>query len=192
MSAGLKLIAGLGNPGVQYQKTRHNAGFWFVDGIADRLNVDFRPEAAFQGELARLEYGGNTVLLLKPATYMNHSGRSVGSVLRYFKINPAEMLVAHDELEFLPGVVRLKVAGGHGGHNGIRDIIAQTGSADFARLRIGIGRPPDKSRVSQYVLENPGKTEAGQIAAAIDRVMDHAEAMLDGHIQKVMNSLNAV
>jgi PTH1 family peptidyl-tRNA hydrolase len=102
------------------------------------------------------------------------------------------MLVAHDELEFLPGVVRLKVAGGHGGHNGIRDIIAQTGSADFARLRIGIGRPPDKSRVSQYVLENPGKTEAGQIAAAIDRVMDHAEAMLDGHIQKVMNSLNAV
>jgi len=192
VSAGLKLIAGLGNPGVQYQKTRHNAGFWFVDGIADRLNVDFRPEAAFQGELARLEYGGNTVLLLKPATYMNHSGRSVGSVLRYFKINPAEMLVAHDELEFLPGVVRLKVAGGHGGHNGIRDIIAQTGSADFARLRIGIGRPPDKSRVSQYVLENPGKTEAGQIAAAIDRVMDHAEAMLDGHIQKVMNSLNAV
>ncbi len=192
MSAGLRLIAGLGNPGVQYEKTRHNAGFWFVDGIADRLNVDFRPEAAFQGELARLEYGGNTVLLLKPATYMNHSGRSVGSVLRYFKINPAEMLVAHDELEFLPGVVRLKVAGGHGGHNGIRDIIAQTGSADFARLRIGIGRPPDKSRVSQYVLENPGKTEAGQIAAAIDRVMDHAEAMLDGHIQKVMNSLNAV
>ncbi len=192
MSAGLRLIAGLGNPGVQYEKTRHNAGFWFVDGIADRLNVHFRPEAAFQGELARLEYGGNTVLLLKPATYMNHSGRSVGSVLRYFKINPAEMLVAHDELEFLPGVVRLKVAGGHGGHNGIRDIIAQTGSADFARLRIGIGRPPDKSRVSQYVLENPGKTEAGQIAAAIDRVMDHAEAMLDGHIQKVMNSLNAV
>jgi PTH1 family peptidyl-tRNA hydrolase len=192
VSAGLRLIAGLGNPGVQYEKTRHNAGFWFVDGIADRLNVDFRPEAAFQGELARLEYGGNTVLLLKPATYMNHSGRSVGSVLRYFKINPAEMLVAHDELEFLPGVVRLKVAGGHGGHNGIRDIIAQTGSADFARLRIGIGRPPDKSRVSQYVLENPGKTEAGQIAAAIDRVMDHAEAMLDGHIQKVMNSLNAV
>jgi PTH1 family peptidyl-tRNA hydrolase len=192
VSAGLRLIAGLGNPGVQYEKTRHNAGFWFMDGIADRLNVHFRPEAAFQGELARLEYGGNTVLLLKPATYMNHSGRSVGSVLRYFKINPAEMLVAHDELEFLPGVVRLKVAGGHGGHNGIRDIIAQTGSADFARLRIGIGRPPDKSRVSQYVLENPGKTEAGQIAAAIDRVMDHAEAMLDGHIQKVMNSLNAV
>lgn len=192
MSAGLRLIAGLGNPGVQYEKTRHNAGFLFMDGIADRLNVHFRPETAFQGELARLEYGGNTVLLLKPATYMNHSGRSVGSVLRYFKINHAEMLVAHDELEFLPGVVRLKVAGGHGGHNGIRDIIAQTGSADFARLRIGIGRPPDKSRVSQYVLENPGKTEAGQIAAAIDRVMDHAEAMLDGHIQKVMNSLNAV
>jgi PTH1 family peptidyl-tRNA hydrolase len=192
VSAGLKLIVGLGNPGVQYEKTRHNAGFWFVDGIADRLNVHFRPEAAFQGELARLEYGGNTVLLLKPATYMNHSGRSVGSVLRYFKINPAEMLVAHDELEFLPGVVRLKVAGGHGGHNGIRDTIAQTGSADFARLRIGIGRPLDKSRVSQYVLENPGKTEAGQIASAIDRVMDHAGAMLDGHMQKVMNSLNAV
>ncbi len=191
MASGLKLIAGLGNPGSQYEKTRHNAGFWFVDALASQFGVQFKGEAVFQGELARFDRGKQAILLLKPATFMNHSGRSVACVARYLKLEPDEILVVHDELEFLPGVVKLKVGGGHGGHNGLRDIIAHMGSPNFARLRIGIGRPVEKNHVSQYVLDRPGKCDSGQIASAIDRAMSYAGDILDGNIQNAMKALNS-
>jgi len=187
----IKLIAGLGNPGSQYEKTRHNAGFWFVDALASQLGLRFRAESVFQGDLVRFEHDRQVVLLLKPSTFMNHSGRAVARVAGYFKLAAGDILVVHDELEFLPGVVRVKMGGGHGGHNGLRDIIAQVGAADFARLRIGIGRPNDKSQVSQYVLDRPSKDDAGQIASAIDKAMSQMNDLLDGNIQRVMNVLNA-
>jgi len=186
-----RLIVGLGNPGSQYEKTRHNAGFWFVDELSRHYRAGFRVESVFQGELAKFEREGNIFLLLKPATYMNHSGRSVGSVARYYKIDPAGILVAHDELEFAPGLVRLKQGGGHGGHNGLKDIIAHLGSADFARLRLGIGRPAEKHQVSHYVLDNPGRLEGEQITAAINQVMGYMDEVMAGNLEKVMNRLNA-
>lgn len=187
----LRLIVGLGNPGDNYKKTRHNAGFWFVESVARKYAVFFREESGFDGELARFEYGKNSVLLLKPGTFMNHSGRSVNSVMRYFKIDEKEVLIAHDELDFIPGVVKLKSDGGHGGHNGIKDIINQIGSGGFSRLRIGIGHPGDKSKVSQYVLDKPTHRESEQISDAISLAINHLNELLDGEFNKVMNIVNS-
>lgn len=186
-----KLMVGLGNPSAQYEKTRHNAGFWFIEAAARQYGASFRSEPVFQGDLARFEYAGRPILLLKPATYMNHSGRAVGSVARYYKIEAGDILVVHDELEFEPGMVRLKVGGGHGGHNGIKDILAHMGTADFPRLRIGIGRPTDRSQVSHYVLNPPGRMEGEQISVGMSRALGYLADIMDGNIQKVMNNLNA-
>jgi PTH1 family peptidyl-tRNA hydrolase len=148
----IKLIVGLGNPGQQYEKTRHNAGFLFVDYLANFFDANWVAAGQFQGEMAECNISGGRLVLLKPMTLMNKSGMSVGKVLRYYKFRPEELLVAHDELELAEGIVRLKRDGGHSGHNGLRDIIANIDSRDFYRLRVGIGRPSAGKGVADYVL----------------------------------------
>jgi len=148
----VKLIVGLGNPGQEYERTRHNAGFWFVEHLAKIHGSHFKPESKFQGEVARVSIGQHDVWLLKPSTFMNRSGQSVHKLANFYKIQLKEILVAHDELDFPAGKIRLKNGGGHGGHNGLRDIIGQFGGNNFMRLRIGIGHPGASHMVTGYVL----------------------------------------
>ncbi len=152
---GIRLFVGLGNPGTQYEGTRHNAGFAYVDALAESLGLAFTFDKNYKGLLARTQIEGKHVYLLKPLTFMNESGQSVAPLARFFKIEPQEILVAHDELDIVSGCIKLKCGGGHAGHNGLRSIQAQMGSADFWRLRLGIGHPGDKSQVAGYVLRKP-------------------------------------
>ena len=147
----IRLIVGLGNPGTEYEKTRHNAGYWWVDAIAAAKRASWKRETKFSGWTTRVVEGSGEFILLKPATYMNESGRSVSAVMRFYKIEPAELLVVHDELDLAPGVVKLKRGGGTGGHNGLADIVEALDTKDFWRLRIGIGHPGDKDLVADYV-----------------------------------------
>jgi len=169
----MKLVVGLGNPGRKYEATRHNAGFWFVDEVARAARAEFRREARFSGEVARLQ--GNDVWLLKPDTYMNESGRAVGALASFYRIAPDEILVAHDELDLPPGGVRLKFGGGLSGHNGLRDVSPVLGTQDFWRLRIGIGHPRDMPASGQepveYVLHAPRAEERKAIGEALDKAM---------------------
>lgn len=185
----LTLIVGLGNPGPTYARTRHNAGFDFLDELARRMGASLRQEGRHQGELARASIAGTEVWLLKPMTYMNLSGQSVRSVAGFYRIPPQSILVAHDELDFPPGVVRLKEGGGAGGHNGLRDLIAQLGD-DFWRLRIGIGHPGDRDAVLNYVLGRPPAAEAGLIQEAVLAAADAVPMMLTDGAQKAMNRLH--
>ena len=185
----LTLIVGLGNPGPTYARTRHNAGFDFLDELARRTGASLRREARHHAELARASIGGTDVWLLKPMTYMNLSGQAVGSVAGFYRIPPESILVAHDELDFPPGTVRLKEGGGAGGHNGLRDLIARMG-ADFWRLRIGIGHPGDRDAVLDYVLGRPPAAEAGLIHAAVLAAADTVPVMLADGAQKAMSHLH--
>lgn len=185
----LTLIVGLGNPGLSYARTRHNAGFDFIDELARRTGASLRPEARHQGELARASIAGADVWLLKPLTYMNLSGQSVGSVAGFYRIAPQSILVAHDELDFAPGVVRLKEGGGAGGHNGLRDLIARMGDG-FWRLRIGIGHPGDRDAVLDYVLGRAPAADAGLIHEAVLAAADAVPTLLTDGAQKAMNRLH--
>ena len=185
----LTLIVGLGNPGPTYARTRHNAGFELVDELARRTGTSLRHEGRHQGELARASIAGTEVWLLKPMTYMNLSGQSVRSVAGFYRIAPQSILVAHDELDFPPGVVRLKEGGGAGGHNGLRDIMAQLGDA-FWRLRIGIGHPGDRDAVLDYVLGRPPAADAGLIREAVVAAADAVAVMLTEGGPKAMNRLH--
>ena len=167
----IKLIAGLGNPGPEYEQTRHNAGFWWVDEAARLLKVSLQMERSHFGLVARANVGGQPVWLVEPQTFMNLSGKSVGSLARFYKIAPEEVLVVHDELDLPPGEAKLKKGGGHAGHNGLRDIHAQLGSADYWRLRIGIGHPGDRNEVVNFVLKPPRREEAALIDESIDRAL---------------------
>ncbi|MGD2138949.1 MAG: aminoacyl-tRNA hydrolase [Burkholderiales bacterium] len=164
----MKLVVGLGNPGRQYEATRHNAGFWWLDSIADECGLSFSAEGRFHGELGRFRQAGADCWLLKPATFMNESGRAVRAVCDFYKIEVSDILVVHDELDLAPGVIKLKKGGGVAGHNGLRDIAAHMAS-DFWRLRIGIGHPGVRAQVANYVLSPPRKEEAESITAAIER-----------------------
>jgi PTH1 family peptidyl-tRNA hydrolase len=186
----LKLIVGLGNPGPTYARTRHNAGFDFLDELARRTGASLRREARHQGELARASIDGADVWLLKPMTFMNLSGQAVLSLAGFHRIAPPSILVAHDELDFPPGVVRLKEGGGAGGHNGLRDIMARLGD-EFWRLRIGIGHPGDRGAVLDYVLGRPPAAEAGLIHEAVLAAVDAVPVMLADGAQKAMNRLHA-
>lgn len=190
MSLAFKLIVGLGNPTPQYEKTRHNAGFWFVDEIARRCKVSFGSDSRTQSLLARLDWEGENVYLLKPMQYMNRSGGPVSALANFYKIEPSRILVAHDELDFSPGTVKLKVGGGHGGHNGLRDIAAKLGSNDFTRVRLGIGHPGSRDEVVGYVLDRPSRHDAGLLAVAIDRVSDCLPLLLAGRLDAVMNAVH--
>lgn len=188
----IKLIVGLGNPGRQYEKTRHNAGFLFLDElIADSGGV-WVVESKFQGLLAEYKVDGVGVMLLKPDTFMNRSGQSVGKVARYYKLMPEEILVVHDELDFDAGVVKLKKDGGHAGHNGLRDIIAHLGAKDFYRLRLGIGRPVAEKTVADYVLSAPAKVEHELLKRAFDLSKPFVGQIVSGDISAAMNKLNAL
>lgn len=186
----VRLIVGLGNPGSQYQRTRHNAGFWFLDRLAEVCGSRFRHESRWQAEVATAEVAGAGVQLLKPMGFMNRSGQALAAVARYHKAAPEQILVVHDELDFEPGVVRLKVGGGHGGHNGLRDVIALLGSPAFIRLRLGIGRPADVRPVADYVLSKPDSADERLIRNAIERALEHLNALCAGQLDSVMNTLN--
>jgi PTH1 family peptidyl-tRNA hydrolase len=186
----LKLIVGLGNPGPEYARTRHNAGFWLVDELARRHGGTFRSEGKHQAELARVRMGGEEVWLAKPMTFMNRSGGPVSSVLGFYKLTPAQMLVAHDEIDLPSGTVRLKEAGGHGGHNGLRDLIAAQGDG-FWRLRIGVGHPGAKNEVVDFVLTRAGADEQRTIDETIVAGADAIEQMLRDGAQIAMNKLHA-
>ena len=186
----LKLIVGLGNPGAEYARTRHNAGFWLADELARRHGGTFRHEGKHQADLARVRINGQELWLAKPMTFMNRSGGPVSSILNFYKVTLAEMLVAHDEIDLPSGTVRLKEAGGHGGHNGLRDLIAAQGDA-FWRLRIGIGHPGDKHEVVDFVLTHAGKDEQRLIDDTIVAGADAIEQMLRDGAQIAMNKLHA-
>ncbi len=186
----IKLIVGLGNPGSEYRETRHNAGFWFVDNLARQYNCQFSSESRFQGEAARISSAGVDCRLLKPQTFMNESGRSVQSMFDYFKIGTDEVLIAHDEIDLDSGVVRLKQGGGHGGHNGLRDIIGKTGEKNFLRLRIGVGHPGRRDSVTPHVLGRPGREDQKLIDIAIEEAISVMPLLLSGDIQKAMNELH--
>jgi len=188
----IKLIVGLGNPGRQYEKTRHNAGFLFLDALATELGCAWTNESRFQGLFAEGSVASGKVMLLKPDTFMNRSGLSVGKVTRYYKLLPEEILIVHDELDFNPGIVKLKKEGGHAGHNGLRDIIAHLGSKDFYRLRLGIGRPPAGKVVADFVLSAPSKPEWELLIEAFDYSRSFIDQMVAGDLAAVMNKLNTL
>lgn len=186
----ISLIVGLGNPGSKYDKTRHNAGFWFLDELARRYSGTFRAESKFVGDCCRVSIGGQNVWLLKPSTFMNRSGASVRQLAQFYKIPVTEILVAHDELDLDPGTSKIKKAGGHGGHNGLRDIMAQLGK-DFWRLRIGIGHPGSRDQVVDYVLQRPGQSDEAAIYRDIDDSADVIEKVVAGEFEKAMHQLHS-
>jgi PTH1 family peptidyl-tRNA hydrolase len=188
--AGLRLIVGLGNPGAEHLRTRHNAGFWFVDALARREGARFGLEAKLHGETAKIVLEGQPLLLLKPNTFMNKSGIAVATALRYWKIAPEEMLVAHDDLDLPPGAARLKFDGGHGGQNGLRDIFAHLGHGRFHRLRLGIGHPGHKDRVTPWVLGRPGKADEDAILGAVGAALDVLPLAVAGDFNEAMKRLH--
>jgi PTH1 family peptidyl-tRNA hydrolase len=186
----IRLIVGLGNPGPKYEKTRHNAGFWWVDAIADRKRAAWTREAKFNGWVARIEEGGRDFWLLKPGTYMNESGRSVSPFMRFYRIEPAELLVVHDELDMPPGTIKMKRGGGTGGHNGLEDISSALDTKDFWRLRVGIGHPGHKDLVPDYVLDKPRKVESELIEPAFERSLDLMPRLAGPRLQDAVTWLH--
>jgi PTH1 family peptidyl-tRNA hydrolase len=183
----IKLLVGLGNPGQEYEATRHNAGFWWLDDVARELKVTLATERAYHGRVGRTQVQGSNLWLLEPQTFMNLSGKSVAALARFFKIAPEEILVAHDELDLPPGQAKLKFGGGHAGQNGLRDIHAQLGTGNYWRLRIGIGHPGDKSEVSNWVLGKPMAEQRTAMQAAIARSVK----AIDSIVRKVLAQLQA-
>jgi len=180
----IKLIVGLGNPGTEYQATRHNAGFWWLDAVADKLKVALLPDRNWHGLAGRTMVDGHVLWLLKPQTFMNLSGRSVAALARFYKIAPEEVLVAHDELDLPPGQIKLKRGGSHAGHNGLRDIHEQLGSADYWRLRLGIGHPGVKTEVINWVLKKPLAAQLHAINDCIDRSLPVLPLLISADMPK--------
>lgn len=194
MHSPLKLIVGLGNPGRDYEDTRHNAGFWFVDRLAREFGVSLRLDKAYQALTAKIVVQGQTVWLMQPQTYMNRSGVSVAGLATFYKIAPAEILVAHDELDFPPGVIKLKYSGSHAGHNGLKDIAARLGSLDFWRLRVGIGHPRSlnlQQDVADFVLHRASREQQALIDQALDKALLVQDKLLRGELEQAMMSLHA-
>ncbi len=191
----MKLVAGLGNPGSKYEKTRHNAGFWWLDALASAERATFRRESRFQGAAAKASAGGAELWLLKPETFMNHSGQALAALAGYYKIAAREILVAHDELDLPPGVVKLKFGGGLSGHNGLKSIAASLGTQDFWRLRIGIGHPRDNAaserEVIDYVLHAPRLEEQQAIDAAMRRAFEVWPLIAAGTMEAAMLKLHS-
>ena len=186
----IKLIVGLGNPGIKYAQTRHNAGFGFIDAICDKYGLVIKASKKFYGYADKVNIAGHNIWLLKPTTFMNHSGRAVASLANFYKISNAEILVAYDELDLPTGTAKLKQGGGHGGHNGLRDIIALTGCNDFYRLRLGIGHPGHKSQVVSWVLNRASVADEISINLAIKNSVAVLEDLLDGNLAKAMKDLH--
>lgn len=187
---GLRLIVGLGNPGPEHARTRHNAGFRFVDALADKAGGRFGLDGKLFGETTKVDFAGRDLWLLKPATFMNLSGKSVAAALRYWKIEPEQALLVHDELDLPPGVARLKFDGGHGGQNGLRDTMRLLGHGRFHRLRIGIGHPGHKDKVTPWVLGRPSVTDDALIGRAIEDALDALPLAVQGNVPDAMTRLH--
>jgi PTH1 family peptidyl-tRNA hydrolase len=183
MSAHLSIVAGLGNPEERYERTLHNAGFWFVDALARSIDGEFRFEKRFDADVCRIRIAGEEIWLVKPQSFMNLSGAPLRSVLDYYRLSTDKLLVAHDEIDLPPGTVRLKKGGGHGGHNGIRDVIGHCG-ADFMRLRLGVGHPGEKDRVTGYVLQQA----SGDIESAVRRNIEEAMQVMPMLVELGLNA----
>ncbi len=183
----IKLLVGLGNPGDKYEATRHNAGFWFVDAVAGQNNTKLAIDAKMFGLVGRFNTDN---WLLKPTTFMNNSGKAVAALANYYKISPSEILVIHDELDLPTGSAKLKFGGGHGGHNGLRDIHAALGTADYWRLRLGIDHPGDKNEVINYVLKAPTKAENDALQASIHAATGVVDLLIEGEFESAMQKLH--
>lgn len=186
----ISLIVGLGNPGQQYIDTRHNVGFWFTDKLCDTQNTPLSIQSKFLGRVAHFNYNNQLVRVLQPTTYMNLSGQAVAKIAQFYKIEPKSILVVHDELDLPPGTVRLKPDGGHGGHNGLRDIISRCQSKQFYRLRVGIGHPGHRDDVHSYVLNKPKADDRQLIIDSMDRALQVLPDILSGKMQSAMNKLH--
>lgn len=189
----IQIIAGLGNPGPEYETTRHNAGFWFVDNLAHRLNVSFNRDRSFNADVAKAKVAGSDVWLIKPQTYMNRSGQSVAALMRFYKLTAEQLLVVHDELDLMPGVIKMKKGGGTGGHNGLKDIQAHLSTSDWWRLRIGIGHPRELNlaqEVADFVLHKPSKEHLSEIEKAIERGLDVMPQLLSGEVARAVAQLH--
>ena len=180
----IKLFVGLGNPGTEYESTRHNAGFWWIDALSRELKAPLVFDKSYFGQVARTTQAGETIWLLTPQTFMNLSGKSVAALARFFKIKPEEILVAHDELDIIPGQVKLKFGGSHAGHNGLRDIHAQLGTGDYWRLRLGVGHPGDKNEVVNWVLKKPSQEHRLAIEECLARSLKAVPALMAGEMEK--------
>lgn len=192
MSTTIKLLVGLANPGPDYAQTRHNAGHWYLNQLASQENIQLKAEAKFYGLTGRIQFAGNDIRLLVPTTFMNLSGKAVSAMAKFYRIKPEEILVAHDELDLPPGTAKFKLGGGHGGHNGLKDIISQLGNnKNFYRLRIGIGHPGDRNKVSGYVLGKPQKQDLDFIEQSIDEAARCTTILGQDGLQKAMNRLHA-
>ena len=191
MASGIRLIVGLGNPGSRYADTRHNAGHWFVEELAERYNGSWREEARFKSRVCEINVDSHKLWLLAPQTFMNHSGDAVGTFARYYRIPVDEILVAHDELDLLPGRVKLKQGGGAAGHNGLRDTTQKLGSPDYLRLRLGIGHPGKQSAVVNFVLKRPPEAEMTLIRSATEHAAGHISDIIQGDMQTAMNALHS-
>jgi PTH1 family peptidyl-tRNA hydrolase len=189
--SGTFLIIGLGNPGPKYAETRHNAGFWFLDAMVRQAGVELRSRSRQGAEVARARLHGTDCILARPTTFMNRSGLAVRAVIDYFGVDPANMLVAYDDLDLPPGTARLKQGGGHGGHNGMRDIFRHVEERDFLRLRIGIGHPGHKDAVTKYVLGRSPAQIRSVVEAAIERAVDIMPLVFAGRVQEAMTSLHS-
>lgn len=189
-----RVIVGLGNPGAKYAQTRHNAGFWFVDELARRFastaGSDWSAEKRFHGELCKINIDGQDCWLLKPSTFMNRSGLAVQAIMAFYKLKPGQLLIAHDEIDLPPGTAKLKRTGGHGGNNGLRDIIACIGK-DFPRLRIGVGHPGHRDQVVDYVLHRPNQTDEQAILQSIDRAADVMSILQQDGLEAAMLPLHS-
>ena len=192
METPVDMIVGLGNPGPKYQRTRHNAGADFVRALANSVGATLSTESKFYGETARISLNGRDIRLLVPITYMNRSGQAVSAIAKFYQIEPQNILVAHDELDHSPGTSRLKIGGGHGGHNGLRDIIKSLGNnKDFARLRIGIGHPGHADQVADYVLKKPSKGDQQLIDNSISDALNSLPLAIEGEWEQAMNKLHS-
>jgi peptidyl-tRNA hydrolase, PTH1 family len=187
----IRLMVGLGNPGAEYDGTRHNAGFWFIDEVARQLKVTLVPDRSYVGLVARLNLPGGPLWLLEPMTFMNLSGKSVAPLARFFKIAPEEILVAHDELDLMPGQMKMKLGGSHAGHNGLKDIQAQLGSPGFWRLRLGIGHPGVKAEVINHVLRKPPVAEREAIDQSIAQALGALDLLIAGDMERAMLKIHA-
>ena len=187
----IRLLVGLGNPGPEYEATRHNAGFWFIDEVARKLGTALTPERSYFGRVARVNRPDGPVWLLQPMTFMNLSGKSVAALARFFKIAPHEILVAHDELDLMPGQAKMKLGGSHAGHNGLKDIHAQLGSPEYWRLRLGIGHPGVKGEVIDYVLRKPPLAEREAIDKITEQAVKTLDLILAGDMERAMMKVHA-
>lgn len=186
----IKVVAGLGNPGPRYLSTRHNAGYWLVDAVAHQHGGRWKNEPKFQAEVCQVSIAGQQVWLIKPLTFMNHSGRAVSALLNYYRIPLDQLLVVHDELDLPPGMVKLKDGGGHGGHNGLRSLEQNLSGRGYHRLRIGIGHPGHKDQVVDYVLSRPPRKEQQDIEAALDDALRTMDDVVAGNMDRAMNFLH--